>query len=136
MGEFEKILNAKLGDLDPFARIDLQKRSALLGSSSDWLAVQTAAPLAAPKSQGLYPRGTPAVGLDEAQLSLETQDALQAFRALGAEIPARFCEEHVRREWRRLARATHPDRNPGQDGTRFTRTRATYLSLVSRLRGL
>lgn len=76
--------------------------------------------------------GAPGRPRDSLPDSLKT--LLRDFENCGATLSENIRESDLRAEWRRLARLTHPDRNVGLDGTRFTRLQSAYLALVRGLR--
>ncbi|HWG02995.1 MAG TPA: hypothetical protein VG164_14245 [Trebonia sp.] len=51
------------------------------------------------------------------------------FAALGLSAAAGTTDDDVRGAWRRIAAATHPDRNDGGDPPRFAAAAAAYASL-------
>jgi hypothetical protein len=104
--------------------------------TESWAGILDFAPRAAARTERPAPRRVPfgAPGLSRAEMSPALQSLLVAFEAQGARIAERFTEAELRAEWRRLARAVHPDRNPGTDGTRLIRLQSAYLALVRALR--
>ena len=54
------------------------------------------------------------------------------FRALGLEARADLTDDEVHAAWRRIASATHPDREDGGDPDRFAGAAAAYTALRTR----
>ena len=54
------------------------------------------------------------------------------FAALGLPAQADLSDDEVRAAWRRLAAATHPDRDDGGDPARFAAAAAAYTTLRTR----
>lgn len=55
--------------------------------------------------------------------------ASAAFEALGLPATAELTDDDVRSAWRRVAAATHPDREDGGDPERFAAAAAAYTAL-------
>lgn len=60
------------------------------------------------------------------------QPAADPFRTLGLEPRADLSDEEVHAAWRRIASATHPDREDGGDPERFAEAAAAYTALRTR----
>ena len=58
--------------------------------------------------------------------------AADPFRALGLEPRADLTDDEVHAAWRRVASATHPDREDGGDPQRFAGAAAAYTALRTR----
>jgi hypothetical protein len=58
--------------------------------------------------------------------------AADPFRALGLEPRAGLTDDEVHAAWRRIASATHPDREDGGDPDRFAGAAAAYTALRTR----
>jgi curved DNA-binding protein CbpA len=70
-------------------------------------------------------------------LSDREREAMAAFEALGAPLSPAFTADELRRAFRTLARAYHPDRHGDRGaheqarfGELFTRARAAYETLI------
>jgi curved DNA-binding protein CbpA len=60
------------------------------------------------------------------------QTRADPFRALGLEPSADLTDDQVHAAWRRIASATHPDREDGGDPERFADAAAAYTALRTR----
>jgi hypothetical protein len=61
-----------------------------------------------------------------------SQAGADPFRALGLEARAGLTDDEVHAAWRRIASATHPDREDGGDPERFADAAAAYTALRTR----
>jgi curved DNA-binding protein CbpA len=76
----------------------------------------------------LLPRSRRARGWQAA----DTGGAGGAFQILGLEVRDDLTDDDVHAAWRRIASATHPDREDGGDPPRFARAAAAYTALRTR----
>jgi curved DNA-binding protein CbpA len=60
------------------------------------------------------------------------QPATDAFAVLGLQVRADLTDDEVHAAWRRVASASHPDREDGGDPDRFAQAAAAYTALRTR----
>jgi hypothetical protein len=100
---------------------------------------------ARPKVYGTTPLGAPAgrerrpgAWSRRAARRLDSSDrrALDTFRDLGADLGIDFTVEELRRAFRQLAQAYHPDRHPGVSSLEASQYSSTFSSLNASYRRL
>lgn len=64
------------------------------------------------------------------------RDAARRFTELGADLPADFTDEELRRAFRALARRWHPDRHPGASPAEHARLARTFAAVMTAYRCL
>lgn len=64
------------------------------------------------------------------------RDAARVLMDLGADLPADFTDEELRRAFRALARRWHPDRHPGASPAEHARLARTFAAVMTAYRCL